>query len=385
MDLDLVESILLKRSQRYQSIVSSQIETEELKCYDKVSHLLMCFIACDYPSFVDTYLQGELKMFLNKLNTISYSDILQELTVMLLKVKYMAQCEEVKAFYEKELQMLNLVLDTTSNLVLNGLHIFGDSHSEQCEELTMTLPFTFLPELVGKRKVEVNLGRVRFTCGQWRIIAEVAYSHFLELELHLLKRSKNIRQVIYSLEDDRLRQVIKRFTNVLKGRRYIGGMVPLKAEDIDSASRCFPPCMANLHQVLRRAHRLSYESRYKYQIEHIYGLIGNREPKTCHSCPKFIDESQSKTDGGCPFQHCSQDDLMKAIPRGMLAMPDIEDMLQYKSSGMPQRACLAYLLCQKKMLLSKHSSLSVKPISNSLAYVISPLQYYNIAKRGDAE
>lgn len=120
--------------------------------------------------------------------------------------------------------------------------------------------------------------------------------------------------------------------------------------------------------------------RYKYQIEHIYGLIGNREPKTCHSCPKFIDESQSKTDGGCPFQHCSQDDLMKAIPRGMLAMPDIEDMLQYKSSGMPQRACLAYLLCQKKMLLSKHSSLSVKPISNSLAYVISPLQYYNIAK-----
>lgn len=295
MDLDLVESILLKRSQRYQSIVSSQIETEELKCYDKVSHLLMCFIACDYPSFVDTYLQGELKMFLNKLNTISYSDILQELTVMLLKVKYMAQvlvikikqflsiflvvmghnffflffscqCEEVKAFYEKELQMLNLVLDTTSNLVLNGLHIFGDSHSEQCEELTMTLPFTFLPELVGKRKVEVNLGRVRFTCGQWRIIAEVAYSHFLELELHLLKRSKNIRQVIYSLEDDRLRQVIKRFTNVLKGRRYIGGMVPLKAEDIDSASRCFPPCMANLHQVLRRAHRLSYESRYAPNI-----------------------------------------------------------------------------------------------------------------------
>lgn len=102
-------------------------------------------------------------------------------------------------------------------------------------------------------------GKVYLDCGQWKKILEIIFYHIPKLELSLLENSEELREAIKNSEDDRIRQIMKRFLNMLTGN-MCKNTVPIKSIDLDS--QYFPPCMANLHQILKRTHRLSYDSRY---------------------------------------------------------------------------------------------------------------------------
>lgn len=188
-------------------------------------------------------------------------------------------------FDKKNFKYLLLVICTTEKLIENADHIFSKNHSKDCTELKMLLPFTFAVDLVSKRKVEVRNGKIIVYCPLWSKILEVIFKYFLNLEMKLLMKCKVLKEVIYNLEDDRIRQIIKRFTNMLKGTMSKEIKVPVHRGSINVLSQLFPPCMANLHQILRRTHRLSYESRYaKFEfsiliLNHFSEMLNFQEKK----------------------------------------------------------------------------------------------------------
>lgn len=82
-------------------------------------------------------------------------------------------------------------------------------------------------------------------------------------------------------------------------------------------------------------------------------------------------------DGGCPFQHFPIEHLRKSIPKAIMEIPDVEDIFFYKSQKLPQKACAAYLSCQRKVWLQrKFSQDEVKRVP----FIISPLHFYMLAK-----
>lgn len=113
----------------------------------------------------------------------------------------------------------------------------------------------------------------------------------------------------------------------------------------------------------------------------MYGMIGSRPIKDSHPCEKFIEPLHPKMDGGCPFQHFTEERLRQSIPR--LMSTDMEDLFKFKRANAPQRACAEYLRCQQKVLRRRNKVVVDRTRrKNSLivAEIGSPLQYYCLAK-----
>lgn len=83
--------------------------------------------------------------------------------------------------------------------------------------------------------------------------------------------------------------------------------------------------------------------------------------------------------GGCPFVQLSENELVKALPLNQQFSDDIEDILSFKKSKEPQKACAVYLRCQEKYLLQKKNLPILNRIRN-LREINSPIQYYYLAK-----
>ena len=103
----------------------------------------------------------------------------------------------------------------------------------------------------------------------------------------------------------------------------------------------------------------------------MYGLIGTNKSKTSFDCSKFTSSLSSKMNSGCPFQHSTEDNIRKHLPRCMLTQPDIEDLFIYKRNNEPQKCCAVYLKTHFKL-----SNINV----NHLYDVYSPLNYYTLRK-----
>lgn len=90
INLEKLESIIAKRFSMYNSF-DLQYDTEEFKKYDKIAQLVMSFIAFDYSVFNEFFLQGESKLFINKLEKKRLLEIKEELSTLLLNLKYLSQ------------------------------------------------------------------------------------------------------------------------------------------------------------------------------------------------------------------------------------------------------------------------------------------------------
>ena len=185
---------------------------------------------------------------------------------------YYHQCKEITKLSKRKFNRLRLILDIIDMIIKNYEHVFVDEHVEECEEFNIILPFYFPLNLISKRQVELCNGKAIVPCNHWKKIVEMIYSNFLQIEMKLIEKCNEIDNVIYNGEDDRIRSVIRRFDVLLNGKinKNLTCTIttkPVKAHEIDSHSQFFPPCMSNLHQILRRTHRLSYESRYDRLID----------------------------------------------------------------------------------------------------------------------
>lgn len=301
-------------------------------------------------------------------------------------------------------------------------HVFDESHSSECHYSKILLPFNFPRTMVANRTVELVKGKAHVYCGVWKMLLEDVFYQLLDIEFNFLAENKLIRKAIFEGEDDRLRRIVQDCAEQLGGEPAFSNQ-KLTLDDVDEVSRFFPPCMANLHQILRRTHRLSYDSRYygsffwksyesgfryqytvflkdaglsledntafweaeyskehdgsscchdwkqkegryKYQIKHIYGLVGDSSPKYCRTCDVFVDKLSSKMNGGCPFQHSSPAALRRSIPTQLSYI--VETILGLQANEKPNQACAVYLASQK-------------PIPG-VKSIVSPIQYYNLAR-----
>lgn len=103
------------------------------------------------------------------------------------------------------------------------------------------------------------------------------------------------------------------------------------------------------------------ESRYTYQIKHIYGLVGDTTVKYCRTCEVFVGKLSAKMNGGCPFQHSSPAALRQSIPTQLKHI--VGTILDLQEQ--PNRACAVYLSSQK-------------PIPG-VKSIVTPIQFYNLA------
>lgn len=139
-------------------------------------------------------------------------------------------------------------------------HIFRLNHKQECNKFHLILPFRLVSGLVAKRKVEISEGKVTIPCGLWNYVLQEVFHDIMEFEIQFFKNFNLLQYIICETEDDRLRRVIDNCMRNMSGYVKLRENI-LTADDIDNECQYFPPCIANLHQILRKTHRLSYESR----------------------------------------------------------------------------------------------------------------------------
>jgi len=155
-------------------------------------------------------------------------------------------------------------------------------------------------------------------------------------------------------EDDRLATLVRKLRNPGSAptSRPTETKSKLSLEQVESASRHFPPCMKVLYQHLRKDHHLKHYGRlqftlflktvgmpfedaikfwkgefcqkitpdkfhkdYEYNIRHSYGKVGKMVDYTSQGCSKLVHMPQpsAQEHHGCPFRHMGQDDLAKVL------------------------------------------------------------------------
>jgi len=132
----------------------------------------------------------------------------------------------------------------------------------ECHHYKLLLPFTFCRRLVSERTVEIVKGTAKLYCCLWRNLMLDVFDSLLELEI---ERLKPLARILVSGEDDRIRRLLSTCAARLGGSSGVS-YSSLLPQQVDHVSRFFPPCMANLHKILRQTHRLSFDSRYLHLI-----------------------------------------------------------------------------------------------------------------------
>lgn len=190
-------------------------------------------------------------------------------------------------------------------------------------------------------------------------------------------------------EDDRLEALVRKLRN--PGSTSISRPAEAKAklplEQVDAASRHFPPCMKVLYQYLRKEHHLKHYGRlqftlflktvgmpfedaikfwkgefcqkitpdkfhkdYEYNIRHSYGKVGKMVDYTSQGCSKLVHMPQpsAQEHHGCPFRHMGKDDLAKVLLSYGLNPLELNPILE-KAELHQQVACIRLFKTVHKM------------------------------------
>ncbi|CAG4946086.1 unnamed protein product [Colias eurytheme] len=184
--------------------------------------------------------------------------------------------------------------------------------------------------------------------------------------------------------DPRINEIVAKVRNICRGK--LSSPNALSSQEVDFASKKFPPCMLNLHLQLRKRHRLSHEQRFNYSlflkdigmpvnesiefwkmeyskeahahscchnwerdekkllygIRHMYGLEGGRKNYSCRNCDQIQNIGNSCSEGGCPFKSFGD-----AQMRQLLDLNENDSLLsqitELKNKNQYSKACVIYL------------------------------------------
>lgn len=146
-------------------------------------------------------------------------------------------------------------------IILSDLdHAFDGQHKDTCQEKCIKLPFRIPLKLLSKREIDVQKGVALIPCCKWKKLLEDVFKFFLNAEVVKIKNSKVIRMLLDVVEEDRIRRIVRKCVDIMTVKACTDYHLTDRCV-IDEESRFFPPCMANLHQILRQSHRLLFESR----------------------------------------------------------------------------------------------------------------------------
>jgi len=221
------------------------------------------------------------------------------------------------------------------------------------KELYFKVKWTSVPDLVEKRRVFLKDG--------WAYVPSKERSSivFQEFQTRLEQALEMTAKALPRMDEDtRLEPIL---ANLSQG--FIAGLGSewstsenagegIRAEMVDElAHKHFPMCMRNLHENLKRDHKLKHFGRlqyglflkvlglsveealafwrksfsgytedqfnkqYKYNIRHSYGLEGRRANYPAKSCQQILmhDQPSASDSHGCPYRHFSPDNLQTAL------------------------------------------------------------------------
>lgn len=402
MPVHLMETIIVKRLEYLKSFQKgdSTVYNEYVidgSVYDNVGHFMLCIVSIlgGDTEFLQFILKAEVELFKRRLVSLAAYDLrcfAKKLLRNIKKHEHLPPCIE-------PLQIL------CQHLMLKDLaqHICS-SHKNECNFYKIQLNFSHCLSFIAKREVELGNGTAFLPCGKWK-------QYLVTLFSNNLKQRLQKTDLVALKSDPRIIELIQRVRQDFP--QSARDSTILLSKEVDNKVKHFPPCMFNLHQSLRKKHRLSHsqrfyyslflkdigmpveeavnfwraeyrqspngshscchswerdEKKYLYGIRHMYGLEGARKNYTSVTCQRIQAIDNACTEGGCPFK--SFDDS-KMIP--LLGNPSEQLLSQinvFKSKSQYTKSCLLYL-----------NRVVETADCDKFSYHFTPVNYYSIMSK----
>lgn len=367
--------------------------------YDNVGHFMLCIVTIlgENTGFSHFFYKAELELFKRRIYALTTYD-------MRCLAKRLARSIRKQDNVPQFIHPLQLLCQHLS--IKNIAQHICMTHSKECIAHTISLNFKHCLSLVAKRQVELKNGMVSLPCGKWK-------EYLAHLFLTNLKYRINTTNLEPLKGDPRILEFLHKLKRELFPFVTRGTSGMLLSNEVDIASKFFPPCMLNLHQNLRKRHRLSHsqrfyyslflkdigmpveeaidfwraeyrqnpsgsnncchhwekdEKKYLYGIRHMYGLEGRRKSYTSVSCQRIQGSDTSCSEGGCPFK--SFDNLQMLLLENNPSCTDtlLSKINELKRNRQYTTACILYLK-------------SFEPYCDNLSYNLTPVKYYNLANK----
>ncbi|CAK9828907.1 DNA primase large subunit [Anthophora retusa] len=252
-------------------------------------------------------------------------------------------------------------------------HLVSKDHSKACNLFVTKVRYELVPDLIKRRKLDLNAGYAIVHCSKWKSILTSLFSTYITKELACIKSKAQ-----YTINHDtRLDYLYHKIHCKIFQVNHVYGHIT--RENIDIEMKYFPP-YGGMHledavnywkEEYSKPHSCSSvclhnwqsnERKFIYSIRHLYGLEGSRKnykSPTCNSICMNI--SSPMYEGGCPFKHFDMNTL-KSLLCLSLSNDKVTGLLQTISSDNPQASCAEFF----KMLNQDRNEIVIS----------SPLQYY---------
>lgn len=250
--------------------------------------------------------------------------------------------------------------------------------------------------------MDLNAGYATVNCSQWKQLLLALFNAYIIQDLKY-RKVHACHVLSNDIRLNALKQKVQFY--ILKSKPAFGR---INNKNINIEVTKFPLCMQNLHNILRKRHRLSHyarlyyslflkeggmhiedailywkeeyskphtcasicthkwqtnEKKFIYSIRHLYGLEGSHRNYESPSCAIMCTHIPGSTyEGGCPFKNFDANILTSFLSTSLTAN-EIHKFLEILPSQKPEIICTSYF----KLV---HKS------NNDNVMVTSPLQYY---------
>lgn len=125
--------------------------------------------------------------------------------------------------------------------------------------------------LVGRKKVHMNKGIAKIFCCNWKEALHEIYEHFL---LHNIEKLISNPYTSNYIQDDlrvillfkEIKYTYIRFRSLDSFVENDHSLEQIKFDQVDKESEYFPPCISNVHKILKKIHRLKHNDRFYYSL-----------------------------------------------------------------------------------------------------------------------
>lgn len=408
----LLEEIAIQRLRYLKGILKEEsIEYNEYliegSIYDNIGHFILCIVTilCGDVEFRKCFIKAERDLFKRRITSINGYDL--------------------RCFSKKLLRSIRKQPTTPTHvdalktlcehLIIKDLaqHVCSPNHASECSTHSVKLHFKHCLPFIAKRQVELHNGIASVPCGKWKQFMNILFSTNLSQRL--------INTNLSSLGmDPRLSNLLVKLSKeitTMTSRNYSSNV--LFSRNVDNESSFFPPCMLNLHQQLRKKHRLSHtqrfhyslflkdigmpieeaidfwrfeyqqaphgshscchswekdEKKYLYGIRHMYGLEGCRKNYASVNCQRIQSVDNACSEGGCPFkvfETSRMNEILNLHSNEALTSQINELRLRHQYTS----ACILYLQ-------TKHMEGGTNCDMGNVSFNFTPVKYYaNVLKK----
>ncbi|EPR79888.1 DNA primase large subunit [Spraguea lophii 42_110] len=303
---------------------------------DTVSHFCTRLICVQSTWLINWFINLEVKMMKIKLENMKISEI-------------------KKYFIQKIINKIKNI-EVGDNIFIGPTCYYDEKYEIEIESKPIIAHFSFLSEMVGKREVIPQKGKITIEDDYIKNLIENLYRKFLQRKM-------------LELQDKIKENNDERFTTIFND--IFSSTTEIKTSSFAAIEKYFPPCIAGIIKKMKSGHIKYYdrqvltrflkdagvsmeesvelykkyfkcstekfEKEYLYSIRHNYGMEGKRANYQTYNCQKIISFT-SKMNVGCPFSR-PREEFVDYLANKPLKFEDIEDIFTKNN----QQSCTNFL------------------------------------------